>query len=93
MKRKAVFWAWMCAGALTCAAAGEKKTDTINFDRSEEMSAGAAQGGLPERAIPGELPGISFDIPVVSSNPSVDAKSVQGDVPNGNTGLKVLQGM
>ena len=93
MKRKAVFWAWLCAGALACAAAGEKKTDTIKFDRSEEMSVESVPGGLPEKAIPGGVPFIPPAAIYVPSDPSVDAKSIQGGIPNGINGLTVLQGM
>ena len=58
MKRKAVFWAWLCAGALACAAADEKKTDANQSKQSGDIMFESVQGDLPERAIPGGVPEI-----------------------------------
>ena len=93
MKRKAVFWAWLCAGALACAAADEKKTDANQSKQSGDIMFESVQGGLPEKAIPGGVPFIPPAAIYVPSDPSVDAKSIQGGIPNGINGLTVLQGM
>lgn len=93
MKRKAVFWAWLCAGALACAAADEKKTDANQSKQSGDIMFESVQGDLPERAIPGGVPEIPPVIPEVHPDPGVVAKSIQGGIPNGINGLTVLQGM
>ena len=93
MKRKAVFWAWLCAGALACAAADEKKTDANQSKQSGDIMFESVQGDLPERAIPGGVPEIPPAAIYVHPDPGVDAKSIQGGIPNGINGLTVLQGM
>ena len=97
MKRKAVFWTWLCAGALACAAAGEKKTNTTPHEQSGDGQVESMPDGLPLKVFSGGVPNISH--PSANSNNNertglaIGVKSFQGGIPGENTGLKVLQGM